>query len=52
MPSPYSDDLRRKAVNAVKRGEGKTAVCRMFNISRSTLYGWLEREEQTGDCRA
>lgn len=52
MPSPYSDDLRRKAINAVNRGERKIAVCRMFNISRSTLHSWLERQEQTGDCRA
>lgn len=52
MPSPYGDDLRRKAINAVKRGERKSAVCRMFNISRSTLHAWLERQEQTGDCRA
>jgi transposase len=52
MPSPYSDDLRLKAVAAVKRGERKSAVCQMFNISRSTLHGWLEREAQTGACRA
>jgi len=52
MPAPYSDDLRRKALAAVKRGEWKIAVCRMLNISRSSLHSWLEREEQTGDCGA
>jgi len=52
MPAPYSDDLRRKALAAVKRGERKIAVCRMLNISRSSLHSWLEREEQTGDCGA
>lgn len=50
MPAPYSDDLRQKAIAAVKRGEKKIAVCRMLNISRSSLHSWLEREEQTGDC--
>ena len=52
MPAPYSDDLRRKAIAAVKRGERKTDVSRMLNISRNTLDLWLKRAAQTGDCRA
>ena len=52
MPAPYSDDLRQKAIAAVKRGERKTQVSQMFKISRNTLDLWLKREEQTGDCRA
>lgn len=52
MPAPYSYDLRRKAIEAVKQGERKIEVCRMLNISRNTLNLWLQREEQTGDCRA
>ncbi len=52
MPAPYSYDLRQKAIKAVKDGERKTAVCRMFNISRNTLDLWLKREEQTGDYQA
>ena len=52
MPSPYSEDLRQKAIAAVKRGERKKDVSQMFNISRNTLDLWLKREEQTGDCRA
>jgi transposase len=52
MPAPYSDDLRSKAIKAVKRGERKKDVTEMFNISRNTLDLWLKREEQTGDCRA
>lgn len=52
MPSPYSEDLRQKAIAAVKRGERKKDVSKMFNISRNTLDLWLKREEQTGDCRA
>jgi len=52
MPAPYSDDLRRKALAAVKRGERKTDVSKMFHISRNTLELWLKREQQTGDCRA
>jgi transposase len=36
----------------VERGEGKTNVSRMLNISRNTLDLWLKRKEQTGNCRA
>lgn len=52
MPAPYSDDLRRKAIAAVKRGERKTDVSKMFHISRNTLELWLKREAETGECRA
>jgi hypothetical protein len=37
MPAPYSYDLRTKAIEAVQRGERKSAVCRMLQISRNTL---------------
>lgn len=52
MPVPYSDDLRQKAIDAVKRGERKTDVSKMFHISRNTLDLWLKREQETGNCRA
>ena len=52
MPAPYSDDLRQKAIEAVKRGERKKDVSQMFNISRNTLDLWLLREAQTGSCQA
>lgn len=37
MASPYSYDLRAKAIKAVQSGEKKINVCRMFAISRNTL---------------
>lgn len=52
MPAPYSYDLRTKAIEAVKRGEGKTAVCRLLKISRNTLDLWLKREAETGTYQA
>jgi transposase len=52
MSSPYSYDLRQKAIAAVERGEGKSKVSRMFNISRNTLDLWLKRKAETGDCQA
>ena len=52
MSAPYSYDLRRKAIKAVQRGERKSVVCRMLQISRNTLDLWLKRQAATGDCRA
>jgi transposase len=52
MPAPYSDDLRTKAIAAVERGERKTDVSRMLNISRNTLDLWLKRQQHQGNCRA
>ena len=52
MPAPYSEDLRQKAIAAVERGERKSNVSRMLNISRNSLDLWLKRKEQTGNCQA
>ena len=52
MPAPYSEELRQKAIAAVERGERKSDVSRMLNISRNTLDLWLKRKEQTGNCQA
>ena len=52
MPAPYSQDIRQKAIAAVERGERKTDVSRMLNISRNTLDLWLKRKEQTGNYQA
>jgi transposase len=52
MASPYSDDLRQKAIDAVDRGERKSHVCKMLNISRNTLDLWLKRREETGSFSA
>jgi transposase len=51
MPAPYSYDLRKKAIEAVKRGQRKTDVCRLLQISRNTLDLWLKRVSETGDIR-
>ena len=52
MPSPYSYDLRSKAIEAVERGEKKAAVCRTFGIGRNTLHLWIKRKQETGDYDA
>lgn len=52
MAAPYSYDLRCKAVEAVQRGERKSNVAQMFQISRNTLDLWLKRQSTTGDYGA
>ena len=52
MPGAYSDDLRSKALEAVKRGIPKKEVCDTFGISLSSLYLWIQRLEQTGSYSA
>lgn len=48
MPAAYSLDLRQKVLAAIDRGQKKSHVSRMFNISRNTLDLWLKRRHQTG----
>ena len=52
MAAPYSDDLRRKAIDAFDRGERKSHICRTLKIGRSTLDTWLQRREDTGSFSA
>ena len=53
MPKPYSNDLRRKVVEAiVLNGMKRCEASEQFNISRSTIYDWLKRYEKTGDISA
>jgi transposase len=52
MPAAYSDDLRQKVMIAIDRGEKKSYVSRMFNISRDTIDRWLKRRDTTGSVEA
>jgi len=52
MPAPYSDDLRSKVMAAINRGEKKSHVSQMFNISRDTINRWLNRRDATGNVQA
>lgn len=52
MPAAYSYDLRRKVIEAIDGGMGKTEASQIFRISRNTINLWLQRREETGDYRA
>lgn len=45
MAAPYSNDLREKVMAALDRGEKKSHVSQMFNISRDTIDRWLKRRK-------
>ncbi len=49
MPKPYSQDLRDRVIDAVKRGEmSRRAAARRYAISESVAIKWLERVERNG----
>jgi transposase len=47
MAKPYSQDLRDRVIDAVKRGEmSRRAAARRYAISESVAIKWLERVER------
>jgi len=40
----YSIDLRRKVIGYVEKGGSRVKACRIFGISRKTIYHWFHRE--------
>src|SRR5512146_2642214 len=51
MPRPYSDDLRRRALQACDEGERPGRVAKRFRIGRASVYVWLKRRREEGRCR-
>jgi transposase len=39
-----SEDLRKRVVLFVQNGGSKTKACRLFGVSRSSIYNWLAAE--------
>lgn len=52
MATPYSYDLRRKVIEAIDGGMGKTQASKIFKISRNTINLWLQKRKYSGDYRA
>ncbi len=49
MAKSYSQDLRDRVIDAVKRGEmSRRAAARRYEISESVAIKWLERVERDG----
>lgn len=45
---PYSLDLRKCVINAVKEGMTQLDASELFNVNPKTIYNWLKLEESTG----
>lgn len=53
MPSPYSEDLRWRAVEAYEKGEGSQAeISERFKISLPTFERYWRRYKETGSVSA
>lgn len=50
----YSSDMRRAVLAFIEEGGSKTEACKIFKISRTSLYRWLNSptlERKTGFTR-
>ena len=52
MASPYSIDLRRRAVAAVERGQSRRQVAKLFQVGESSVIRWCARQRDNGTCAA
>ena len=52
MPSPYSDDLRERAIEEVRSGASRREVAEHFNVSPSSVINWVRRWRETGSVAA
>ena len=49
MPSPYSNDFRRKIMEAVQKGGSCRQVAEQFGVSPSCVIKLMQRYRATGD---
>ena len=48
MGAPYSLDLRKRVVAAIKGGMSRNQAAKQFGVAISTAIGWMRRVEETG----
>ncbi|MEW5425228.1 helix-turn-helix domain-containing protein, partial [Amorphus sp. 3PC139-8] len=48
MTKPYSNDLRRRVVAAVRAGEPVRSVAKRFDVAVSSVVKWHQRYRTTG----
>jgi transposase len=52
MAKAYSDDLRRKVLDAIEwDGIKKSEASELFNVSRNPIHLWLHRKAETGEVK-
>jgi transposase len=52
MGAPYSQDLRRRVLQALDEGMSKMRAHQTFRVSRSTMDDWLKLRSTTGEVVA
>jgi transposase len=52
MPRPYSDDLRRRAIDAVEAGASRHEAAERLDMSPSTVINWMQRWREDGSAAA
>lgn len=52
MGSPYSIDLRKRAVAAVESGQSRRQVAKLFQVGESSVIRWCARQRDSGTCAA
>lgn len=50
MPTPYSNDLRKKVIDLIDGGMQQTEVAKMLSINKSTIFRWYKRYKKEGSC--
>jgi transposase len=48
MGKPYSLDLRKRVVAAIRGGLSRNQAAKQFGVAISTAIGWMRRVEETG----
>jgi transposase len=51
MGAPYSLDLRKRVVAAIKGGMSRNQAAKQFGIAISTSINWAKLEKETGSIR-
>lgn len=49
MSYGYSLDLRKRVLFYIEQGYSQRDACRVFNMSRKTIYNWIRQKATTGD---
>jgi transposase len=52
MAAPYSEDLRRRVVDAVDGGLSRRQAAALFRVGISTVVNWVRRWRETGSVSA
>ncbi|WP_425362819.1 IS630 transposase-related protein [Candidatus Tisiphia endosymbiont of Hybos culiciformis] len=50
--SPYSEDLRKKVINYVARGNSQRSAAKIFDIHKNTISRWNVRKRKEGTILA